>query len=101
MAMEPENQEVMTEERPAEQPATMNLTPGQTADLIDNAVGKLRIGWLQSAVTVAKFLQSGQHVSRGIFEDVRNLRENYEEMERARLFLKKMSSPEAAASDDK
>ncbi len=37
--------------------------------------------WLQSAVTVANVLKNGQPVHRGTFEDLRQVRENYEELE--------------------
>ena len=50
----------------------------------------LRQQWLQSAVTVANILRGGQTVNRGTFEDLKRMRENYEELERARIVLLKL-----------
>jgi len=74
---------------PAE-PTTTNLSASEAAGLMSTTVQRLRQQWLQSAVTIANVLKGGQTVHRGTFDDLRQLRENYEELERARLFLKKM-----------
>ena len=50
----------------------------------------LRQQWLQSAVTIANVLKSGQTVPRGTFKDLRRARGNYEELERARQYLQNM-----------
>ncbi len=51
----------------------------------------MRQQWLQSAVTIANVLKNGQTVHRASFEDLRHVRENYEELERARLLLQNMA----------
>jgi hypothetical protein len=82
-----------TEETPS-QPATTNLAPAEAAALMSSTVQNLRQQWLQSAVTVANSLRGGQTVSRGTFEDLKRLRENYEELERARIVLLKLNTAE-------
>jgi hypothetical protein len=72
---------------PAE-PAATNLSAGDAAVLMSTTVNRLRQQWLQSAVTIANVLKNGQTVHRGTFDDLRQLRENYEELERARMFLR-------------
>ena len=74
---------------PAE-PTTTNLSASEAAGLMSTTVQRLRQQWLQSAVTIANVLKGGQNVHRGTFDDLRQLRENYEELERARLFLRNM-----------
>ena len=81
------------------QPATMNLAPSEAAELMSATVLNLRQQWLQSAVTVANILRGGKTVNRGTFEDLKRLRENYEELERARIVLLKLV-PAGNAEDD-
>ncbi len=75
------------------QPAPTNVSAVEAADLMSTTVNRLRQQWLQSAVTIANVLKSGQTVHRGTFEDLRLLRENYEELERARMYLRGMGAP--------
>ena len=79
------------------QAAAANISPGEAAALMSATVLGLRQQWLQSAVTIANVLKAGQTVHRGAFEDLRRARENYEELERARLFLQGL---EKAARQD-
>jgi len=69
--------------QPAATPAATNVSAVEAADLMSTTVNRLRQQWLQSAVTIANVLKSGQTVHRGTFDDLRLLRENYEELERA------------------
>ena len=52
----------------------------------------MRENWLQSAVNIANVLKNGQTVHRGTFDDLRQVRESYEELERARMFLRNMGN---------
>ena len=80
-------------ERTEGQPETINLSAGEAAELIQGVVSGMRRQWLQSAVTIANVLKNGQPVHRGTFEDLRQVRENYEELERARLHLQNLRPP--------
>ena len=81
------------------QPETTNLAPAEAAKLMSATVLNLRQQWLQSAVTVANILRGGQTVNRGTFEDLKRMRENYEELERARIVLLKLV-PDGNAEED-
>ena len=74
-------------------PEAINLSAGEAAELVQGAVNGMRQQWLQSAVTIANVLKNGQPVHRGTFEDLRQVRENYEELERARLHLQNLRPP--------
>ncbi len=74
-------------------PKAINLSAGEAAELIQGVGSGMRQQWLQSAVTIANVLKSGQTIHRGTFEDLRLLRENYEELERARLHLQNLRPP--------
>ena len=80
-------------ERTEGQSEVKNLSPGEAAELMQGAVNGMRQQWLQSAVTIANVLKNGQSVHRGTFEDLRQVRENYEELERARLHLQNLRPP--------
>ncbi len=80
-------------ERTDRKPEVKNLSPGEAAELMQGAVIGMRQQWLQSAVTIANVLKNGQPVHRGTFEDLRQVRENYEELERARLLLQNLQPP--------
>ncbi len=75
------------------QPAPTNVSAVEAADLMSTTVNRLRQQWLQSAVKITNVLKSGQTVHRGTFDDLRLLRENYEELERARMYLRGMGTP--------
>ena len=75
------------------QPVEINLSAGEAAELMQSTVNGMRQQWLQSAVTIANVLKNGQTVHRGTFEDLRQVRENYEELERARLHLQNLRPP--------
>jgi len=82
------------------QPETTNLAPAEAAKLMSATVLNLRQQWLQSAVTVANILRGGQTVNRGTFEDLKRSRENYEELERARIVLLKLVPADSATAEN-
>ena len=97
MARRPKKDDSLEAEAQAEaaapaQPTETNLSPGDAAALMLATVQSLRQQWLISAVTIANVLKNGQTVHRATFEDLRRARENYEELERARLFLQNVAN---------
>ncbi len=84
--------EAQAEVATSAQSAATNLSAGEAAELMSATVQRMRQQWLQSAVTIANVLKNGQTVHRASFEDLRHVRENYEELERARLFLRNMDA---------
>jgi len=73
-----------------------NISAAEAADVIGRAVRDLRRDWVQATLSVANIVNSGQTVGRGTFDDVRRLRENWEELERARSFLRGARAQEIA-----
>ena len=64
------------------------MSPSQAADVVGAAAADIQQRWLQISVTVASALKNGQAVSNGTFEDMRQLREKYEELQKAMLVLR-------------
>lgn len=66
--------------------------------MVGVAVAVISKRWLHTAVTVANAIKNGKPVSNGTFADMRELREKYEELERARLVLNSMETADTKAS---
>ncbi len=77
---------------PENPPAQVENSPAQVAEMVGAAVAVISQRWLHNAVTVASAVKNGKPVSNGTFDDMRDLREKYEELERARLVLANMAS---------
>ncbi len=77
-------------------PATKNLAPAEAAELMSVTALNLRRQWLQAAISVANILKNGRTVNRGTFEDLKRVRENFEELERARIVLQKLNPADGA-----
>jgi hypothetical protein len=84
--------ETTQNEQAPPQPKPTALAPNEAADLMSATVQNLRQQWLQSAVTISNLLKKGNTVQRGTFEDLKRMRENYEELERARIVLLKLGT---------
>ena len=65
----------------------INLSPDQAVQVIQPAAAAVRQTWLTAAITLANAIRGGKPVTPGAFEDVKRLREQYEELERARVTL--------------
>ncbi len=90
--------EALQNAKPESAPAQVEGSPSQVAEMVGAAVAVISQRWLHSAVTVAHAINNGKAVSNGTFEDMRELREKYEELERARLILHSMGSADKTAS---
>ncbi len=80
----------MTESKPEaakQAPKSVELSAEQAAQVVLPAALALQRNWLSAAVNVAGAIKSGRPVNPGTFEDLRHLREQFEEMERARVAL--------------
>ncbi len=84
--------------KPENAQAQVESSPSQMAETVGSAVALISQRWLKSAVAVAGAIKDGKAVSNGTFEDLRELREKYEELERVRLVLQNMGSAGKTAS---
>ena len=84
--------------KPESAPPKVDGSPVQVAEMVGAAVAIISQRWLHTAVTVASAIKNGKAVSNGTFGDMRELREKYEELERARLVLHSMGSADKTAS---
>ncbi|MBK18057.1 MAG: hypothetical protein CMM52_04370 [Rhodospirillaceae bacterium] len=56
--------------------------------------------WLQAAVNIAKIISNGQPVSPGGFDDLRRLRESFEEVERANQAIGRIAQAQKKAAEE-
>ena len=68
-----------------------NLTPENALEIISPAVRALQQNWLNNALNLANTMKNGSRISPGMFEDIKSAREQFEELERARLILNNLS----------
>lgn len=78
-------------------PKSVELSAEQAAQVVLPAALALQRNWLSAAVNVAGAIKAGRPVNPGTFEDLRHLREQYEEMERARLALQGLDAAQKKA----
>lgn len=80
---------------PAAQSQQPDLSPEKAALVLGAAVGVMQNNWLQSSIAVAQAVNDRKPVSTGAFEDLRRVREHFEELERARLVLRNLGQQAA------
>ena len=64
-----------------------DITLDNALEIITSAAKSLQQIWLNNALNLANNMKSGINISPGIFDDIRRSREQFEELERARLIL--------------
>ena len=74
-----------------------DLSSAEASKLLMTGAALLQRHWLQSAVTVAKAMTSGQPVSTGSFDDLRRIREQFEELDRANSAITRIAQAQEKA----
>ena len=90
------DQTLQNDEQEGVPPAQVEGSPSQVAEIVGAAVTLISQRWLRTAVAVAGAVKSGKPFSNGALADLRELREKYEELERARLVLNNMADKTTA-----
>lgn len=70
----------------------VELSADQAAQVVQPAAAAVKQSWLTAAIGLANSIRMGKPVSPGGFEDVKRLREQFEELERARIVLQGIST---------
>ncbi|NKB20589.1 MAG: hypothetical protein GKS01_08825 [Alphaproteobacteria bacterium] len=84
----------------ADAPKTENISPEEASKLLTTGATTMQQQWLQAAVNIAKIISNGQPVSPGGFDDLRRLRESFEEVERANQAINRISQAQQKAQED-
>jgi|APSaa5957512535_1039671.scaffolds.fasta_scaffold337404_1 hypothetical protein len=81
-------------------PARENeIAPAEASKLLMGGVGMLQRQWLQNAVNIAKSMTSGQPVSTGNFDDLRRIREQFEDLDRANTALNQIAQAQEKSKE--
>ena len=81
-------------------PKTENISPEEASKLLSTGAATMQQQWLQAAVNIAKIISNSQPVSPGGFDDLRRLRESFEEIERANQAISRISQAQQKAQED-
>lgn len=83
-----------------EAPKTENISSEEVTKLLMIGTTMLLQQWLQASLNVAKSLSNGQPISLGGFEDLRRMREHFEELERANNAITRIAQAQKQAQED-
>ena len=81
-------------------PEPVNLSPEEATKVIDSAVGRLQRQWLHIAVNIANAHHNGKAVRLEAYQDLRRLREQCEELQKARVLLSNIAKIAASGADE-
>jgi len=82
-------------------PQETEIAPAEASRLLMTAAAMLQRHWLQNAVRIAKAMTDNTPVSPGNFDDLRRVREQFEELDRANTAINRIAEAQekAAASN--
>lgn len=79
-------------------PAENNISPEEASKTLVTGAAMLQRAWLQAAVNIGQAISRQQPISHGAFEDLRRVREQFEELDRANTAINRIAE---AASKQK
>lgn len=92
-----------TEQQPP--PQNEEISAEEASKQLITAAAVLQRAWLQASLTVGRAIASGKPVSPGSFEDLRRIREQFEELDRANQAVTRIAQAseraKSAAADKK
>ncbi len=85
-------------------PQETEIAPAEASRLLMTAAALLQRHWLQNAVRIAKAMTENTPVTAGNFDDLKRIREQFEELDRANTALNRIAEAQekaAAANGEK
>ena len=93
----------MADDQPAATTATSegenNISPEEASRTLVTSAAMLQRAWLQAAVNIGKAISEQKPVSHGAFEDLKRIREQFEELDRANTAITRISQAQAQAEN--
>lgn len=78
-----------------------NISPEEASRTLVTGAAMLQRAWLQAAVNIGKAISEQKPVSHGAFDDLKRIREQFEELDRANTAITRISQAQAQAEADK
>lgn len=76
-------------------PAENNISPEEASKTLVTGAAMLQRAWLQAAVNIGQAISRQQPISHGAFEDLRRVREQFEELDRANTAITRIADAAA------
>lgn len=74
-----------------------NISPEEASRTLVTGAAMLQRAWLQAAVNIGKAISEQKPVSHGAFDDLKRIREQFEELDRANTAITRISQAQAQA----
>lgn len=84
----------------AEGEGDTNISPEDASKALVTGAAMLQRAWLQAAVNIGQAISKQQPVSHGAFDDLRRLREQCEELDRANTAITRITQAQAQMQAD-
>jgi len=78
-----------------------NISPEEASRTLVTGAAMLQRAWLQAAVNIGKAISEQKPVSHGAFDDLKRIREQFEELDRANTAITRISQAQAQAEADR
>ena len=93
----------MADDQPATMTATSegenNISPEEASHTLVTGAAMLQRAWLQAAVNIGKAISEQKPVPHGAFDDLKRIREQFEELDRANTAITRISQAQAQAEN--
>lgn len=76
-----------------------NISPEEASKTLVAGAAMLQRAWLQAAVNIGQAISKQQPVSHGAFDDLKRIREQFEELDRANTAITRISQAQAQIKD--
>ena len=80
--------------------AETNISPEDASRTLMAGAAMLQRAWLQAAVNIGQAISKQQPVSHGAFDDLRRIREQFEELDRANTAISRIAQAQAQMQAD-
>jgi hypothetical protein len=78
-----------------------NISPEEASRTLVTGAAMLQRAWLQAADNIGKAISEQKPVSHGAFDDLKRIREQFEELDRANTAITRISQAQAQAEADR
>lgn len=80
-------------------PGDTNISPEEASKTLVTGAAMLQRAWLQAAVNIGKAISEQKPVSHGAFDDLKRIREQFEELDRANTAITRITQAQAQMNE--
>lgn len=79
--------------------AESNISPQEASKTLVTGAAMLQRAWLQAAVNIGQAISKQQPVSHGAFDDLKRIREQFEELDRANTAINRIAQAQTKMNE--